>query len=82
MSFVINITIFKIATLFYLFAMVFYLAHLQFRHKAVGNFATGLTALGLGLGVTGGLGVCLLLGLASYTGVRWLLRSRPAPSRP
>jgi cytochrome c-type biogenesis protein CcsB len=46
MSFDINITFFKIATLFYLFAMVFYLAHIQFRNKGVGNIATGLTALG------------------------------------
>ncbi|HEY3354750.1 MAG TPA: DUF533 domain-containing protein [Polyangia bacterium] len=46
---------------------------------------SGLAALGLGLGVTGGVGVCLLLGLASYQGVKWLLRktgrkpSKPAP---
>ena len=46
MSFDINITFFKIATLFYLFAMVLYLAHIQFRNKGVGNIATGLTALG------------------------------------
>jgi hypothetical protein len=44
--------------------------------------ASGLAALGLGLGVTGGLGVCLLLGLASYQGVRWLLKQTgPRSSR-
>jgi tellurite resistance protein len=33
----------------------------------------GLTALGFGFGIAGGVGVCVLLGFASYRGVRWLL---------
>jgi hypothetical protein len=42
--------------------------------------ASGLAALGLGLGVTGGIGVCVLLGFASYKGVKWLLRKAEARS--
>jgi len=41
--------------------------------------ASGLAALGLGLGVTGGIGVCILLGFASYAGVKWLLRHAEPP---
>ena len=35
--------------------------------------ASGLAALGFGLGMAGGVGVCLLLGFASYKGVKWLV---------
>jgi hypothetical protein len=34
--------------------------------------ASGLAAMGLGLGVAGGVGVCVILGFASYQGVKWL----------
>jgi hypothetical protein len=35
--------------------------------------ASGLAAMGLGLGVAGGVGVCVILGFASYKGVKWLV---------
>lgn len=43
--------------------------------------SSGLAALGLGLGLTGGIGVCVLLGFVSYAGVKWLLRSKRAGAR-
>jgi len=46
MSYEINITFFKIATLSYLFAMVFYLSYLAFRSQTVGKIASGLTYFG------------------------------------
>jgi cytochrome c-type biogenesis protein CcsB len=46
MSFGVNITFFKIATLSYLFAMVFYLAYLAFKSKTVGKVASGITYFG------------------------------------
>jgi len=58
MSYDVNITFFKAATLLYLFAMVFYLIYLVFKKEAVGKVATGLT----------------MLGCASHTlsiGIRW-----------
>ncbi len=36
-------------------------------------FASGLAALGFGLGAVGGVGVCIILGFASYKGVKWLV---------
>jgi hypothetical protein len=36
-------------------------------------FASGLAALGFGLGMAGGVGVCIILGFASYKGVKWLV---------
>jgi uncharacterized tellurite resistance protein B-like protein len=35
--------------------------------------ASGLAAMGFGLGVAGGVGVCIILGFASYKGVKWLV---------
>ncbi len=46
MNYELNITFFKIATLTYLFAMVFYLGYLAFRNQAVGKIASGITYLG------------------------------------
>ncbi len=46
MTYDINITFFKIATMTYLFAMVFYLAYLAFRSEMVGKIASGITYLG------------------------------------
>ena len=42
----INITFFKIATMSYLFAMVFYLAYLVFKSQTVGKIASGITYFG------------------------------------
>jgi hypothetical protein len=36
-------------------------------------FASGLAALGFGLGWAGGVGVCIILGFASYKGVKWFV---------
>ena len=58
MSFEINIAFFKVATLLYLFSMVFYLAYLAFRKKGVGAVATGLAVLGF-------------LAHTSSIGIRW-----------
>jgi hypothetical protein len=53
-------------------------------------FASGLAALGFGLGMAGGVGVCVILGFASYKGVKWLVdrshrkareRAEQAPGR-
>jgi cytochrome c-type biogenesis protein CcsB len=46
MTYEINITFFKIATMSYLFAMVFYLAYLVFKSKVVGKIASGITYFG------------------------------------
>lgn len=38
------------------------------------GITSGLTALGMGLGMTTGIGVALSLGVGSYLGVRWLFK--------